>query len=168
MARQSVSTKSTAGQSSVGDDIGGFFSKLWNGIKSFFSSLFGGDKSKSPASSATSSDDDSQADNTPASSRQTTARAPHRGKKQDFSRAANNNTGSSMFPGANGASFASSATGNCFSQVSRVSSRFNGNSFGGRESFSPAFAAQGAGHHGGGMSFHGGGGMACHGGGRHR
>lgn len=164
MARQGVSNQSTAGQSSIMDDIGGFFSKMWHGITSFFSSLSGGDKFKSPTTSATSSDDDSQVDNTPASTRQTPTRGQRRGRRQDFSRAANNNTGGSMFPGANGTSFASSATGDCFSQVSQVSSRFNGNSFGSRESFAPAFA----GHHGGGMSFHGGGGMACHGGGGRR
>ena len=168
MARQGVSNQSTAGHSSIMDDIGGFFSKIWHGITSFFSSLSGGDKSKSPATSATSSDDDSQADNTPASTRQTPTRGQRRGRKQDFTNAANNNTGSSMFPGANnGMSFASASTGAYLPQVARTSSPFNMNSSGGRESFSHGFASRGAGFQGGGMNFHGGGGMACHGGGRH-
>jgi hypothetical protein len=163
MRRQSVSSQGTGNQSSILDDIGGFFSKLWHGITSFFSSLFGGDKSNAAGSPA-SSDDDSQADNTPASSRQTSARRPRRDRRQDFSRAANTNMNGSMYPGANGMSFAAASSGSYFSQVSPVSARFNGNSFGFRESFAPAFA----GHHGGGMSFHGGGGMHCHGGGRRR
>ncbi len=164
MARQPVSSQSTGSQSSILDDIGGFFSKLWHGITSFFSSLFGGDKSKSSATSPTASDDDQQTE-TPASNRQTNARGMRRSRRPDFTRAANNNSG--MFPANNGMSFASATNGGYFSQVPGVSSRFNGNSFGGRESFAPVFA----GHNermGGGMSFGHGGGMRCGGGGRHR
>src|ERR1035437_2133748 len=141
MARQSVSNQSTAGQSSIMDDIGGVFSKLWHGITSIFLSIFGSDKPKSTASSAMPSDDP-QDDDTQPRSRQTTGRGQRHGRRQVFSLAAGNNTGRSMYPGANDMSFASATAGNYFPQVDRVSSRFNGNSFG-RESFSPAFASHG-------------------------
>jgi len=167
MARHGVNNQSTGGQSSILDDIGGFFSKIWHGITSFFSSLFGGDKSNNTAGSVTSSDDDPQTDNPSSSSRQN-ARGLRRGRKQDFTRAANNNPGASTYAGANGMSFASASSGNYFSQVSPVSLQFNGSSFRHRDSFAPSFAGQGAGHRGGGMGVRGGGGMHCHGGGGHR